>query len=115
MLSQRISEEEVLDSFLRGSIFNYVRDNPGTRLCGIRKALRQRNTSGIVYHLDTLEKFGLIRSYYGNETRKKPHFIDARQPLPVPVEPSVKSDTGEQQFKSPHAYQSGRPAATMAT
>jgi predicted transcriptional regulator len=60
-LYSRIKKEEVLDHFLRGRIFEFIRENPGEHYNIIKKELGLKNGS-LAYHLNTLEKEDYIKS-----------------------------------------------------
>jgi len=70
----RLAREDIFQRKLRHLIFEYVRNNPGSRFVQIRNALGLRN--GVTaYHLSVLEKLGLLHSkarlhrrwYYPND------------------------------------------------
>ena len=57
----RLRKDEVLDQFVRGQIYGYVRANPGDCYSSIRDSLELSN--GVVtYHLDILETEGFVRA-----------------------------------------------------
>ena len=70
-LYSKLKKEEVLDHFVRGQIYGYIKANPGEHYNSIKRALGLTNGS-LAYHLQTLErekfvkssKDGLYRRYY---------------------------------------------------
>ena len=57
----RLKKDHVLDHFLRGQIYGYIKANPGDNYNSIRDVLKLSN--GIVaHHLHTLEREGLVQS-----------------------------------------------------
>lgn len=67
-LYSRIHEENALDNFVRGRIYQYIKDNPGVHFSLLRKELGLNN--GVLsYHLHTLDRLELIKSRRGG-TRK---------------------------------------------
>ena len=60
-LFARYPKDEVLDNFVRGQIYGFIKSNPGCHYSYIKKKLEIQN--GILaYHLKILEKSGLIKS-----------------------------------------------------
>ncbi len=57
----KLKKEDVLGQFTRGRIYGYIEANPGDHFGAIRKALSLSNGNA-VYHLQVLEKEGLIVS-----------------------------------------------------
>ena len=57
----RISKEDVLDQFVRGQIFGYIKTNPGVHYNQIRRDIDVKNGT-LSYHLRVLEKTELIKS-----------------------------------------------------
>ena len=62
LLFSRKKKEEVLDNFIRGQLYGYIVDSPGINLGELMKKVT-RASGTVVYHLRTLERDGLIRSY----------------------------------------------------
>jgi predicted transcriptional regulator len=60
-LYTRLKKEKVLEHFTRGRIYGYIQANPGEHLNAIKRAL-EINNGAIVYHLNTLERMGYIKS-----------------------------------------------------
>ena len=60
-LFTRVEKDEALDHFNRGQIYGYIKTSPGVHYNKIRKELEIKN--GVLsYHLNLLEKIGLIKS-----------------------------------------------------
>ena len=79
-----IHEENALDHFTRGRIFQFIKDNPGTHYSRIRKELGLNN--GVLsYHLQTLTRVELIKSK--RHGTRKLFFITG---TPVPEEITAK-------------------------
>jgi len=57
----RIQKEDVLDQFVRGQIFGYIKTNPGVHYNQIRRGIDVKNGT-LSYHLSVLEKTELIKS-----------------------------------------------------
>jgi DNA-binding MarR family transcriptional regulator len=57
----RISKEDVLDQFVRGQIFGFIKTNPGVHYNQIRREIDVKNGT-LSYHLRVLEKTELIKS-----------------------------------------------------
>ena len=57
----RISKEDVLDQFVRGQIFGYIKTNPGVHYNQIRRDIDVKNGT-LSYHLRVLEKTELVKS-----------------------------------------------------
>ncbi|HEC89304.1 MAG TPA: MarR family transcriptional regulator [Thermoplasmatales archaeon] len=60
-LFTRISRNEVLENFVRGQIYGYIKSHPGVHYSKIRKNLGIGNGT-LAHHLYILEKTGLIKS-----------------------------------------------------
>jgi len=60
-LYSRIKKEEVLDHFVRGQIYGYIRANPGVHFNMLRSSLRVNNGT-LAHHLRTLEMQGFVKS-----------------------------------------------------
>jgi len=61
-LYTKLHKEKVLDHFNRGRIYEYVRNHPGAHFSELKRELRLTN-GGLAYHLYTLEREELIRSF----------------------------------------------------
>ncbi len=57
----RIQKEDVLDQFVRGQIFGYIKTNPGVHYNQIRRGIDVKNGT-LSYHLSVLEKTELVKS-----------------------------------------------------
>ena len=60
-LYSRIQKEDVLDHFVRGQIYGYIRANPGVHFNLLRASLRVNNGT-LAHHLRTLEVQGFVKS-----------------------------------------------------
>jgi uncharacterized membrane protein/DNA-binding MarR family transcriptional regulator len=60
-LYTKIKKDDVLDHFLRGQVYGYIKANPGEHYNSIKKALSLKNGT-LVYHLKTLEREEFIKS-----------------------------------------------------
>ena len=60
-LYSRIRKEEVLDHFVRGQIYGYIRANPGIHFNMLRSSLKVNNGT-LAHHLRTLEMQGFVKS-----------------------------------------------------
>ncbi len=89
-LFTRIKRDEVLDQFVRGQIYGYIRANPGDIYSSIRDNLGLKN--GVTtYHLDVLareeyvysEIDGTHRRFYptGWEEEKRPYLSKLQQSI----------------------------------
>jgi predicted transcriptional regulator len=68
LMYTRLRSEMVLDNFLRGQIYGHICENPGLHLNELKKKLELPNGT-LVYHLRTLEREGLIKSYQNGSGR----------------------------------------------
>jgi predicted transcriptional regulator len=57
----RIHKEDVLDQFVRGKIYGFIKGNPGVHYNQIMKDLDMKNGT-LSYHMYMLEKTGMIKS-----------------------------------------------------
>jgi len=60
-LYTRLDKEDVLDQFVRGQIYGYIKTNPGAHYNQIRRDIDVKNGT-LAYHLRVLEKTDLIKS-----------------------------------------------------
>jgi DNA-binding MarR family transcriptional regulator len=60
-LYTRIQKEDVLDQFVRGQIYGFIKTNPGAHYNQIRRQIGVKNGT-LSYHLGVLEKTELIKS-----------------------------------------------------
>ncbi|MDP6154874.1 MAG: helix-turn-helix domain-containing protein [Candidatus Thermoplasmatota archaeon] len=89
-----IHEENALDHFTRGRIYQYIKDNPGAYYSKIKKELGLNN--GVVsYHLQTLKRVELIKSRRSGI--RKMFFITGS---PLPKEISAKLNFMETSIRS---------------
>jgi len=68
LMYTRLKQEMVLDNFVRGQIYGHICENPGLHLSELKKRLVVPNGT-LVYHLRTLEREGLIKSYQNGAGR----------------------------------------------
>jgi DNA-binding MarR family transcriptional regulator len=61
-LYSRIKKEEVLDNFVRGQLFGHISEKPGMCFSELKRKVKRANGT-VTYHLRTLERDGLIKSY----------------------------------------------------
>jgi predicted transcriptional regulator len=61
-LYTKISKKDVLDHFVRGQIFGYLKVHPGDNYTTIKKNL-DLNNGTLTYHLNVLEREGMIKSW----------------------------------------------------
>ncbi len=61
-LYTKISKKDILDHFVRGQIFGYIKINPGDNYTTIKNNLELPNGT-LTYHLNILEKEGLVKSW----------------------------------------------------
>jgi predicted transcriptional regulator len=61
-LYTKISKKDVLDHFVRGQIFGYIKINPGDNYTTIKKNL-DLNNGTLTYHLNVLQREGLVKSW----------------------------------------------------
>jgi predicted transcriptional regulator len=60
-LFTRIKKDEVLENFVRGQIYGFIKTNPGCHYTKIKKKLGIGNGT-LAHHLNILEKTGMIKS-----------------------------------------------------
>jgi len=61
-LYTKIKRKDILDHFVRGQIFGYLKVHPGDNYTTIKKNL-ELNNGTLTYHLKVLEREGLIKSW----------------------------------------------------
>ena len=61
-LYTKLTKKDVLDHFVRGEIFGYIKVHPGDNYTTIKKNL-DLNNGTLTYHLNVLEKEGYIKSW----------------------------------------------------
>jgi len=64
----RLKQEMVLDNFVRGQIYGHICENPGLHLAEIQRKLKI-SAGTLIYHLKTLEREGLVKSYPNGSQR----------------------------------------------
>ena len=64
-LYTKIGKKDILDHFVRGEIYGYIKVNPGDNYTTIKKNL-DLNNGTLTYHLSVLEREGLIKSWNHN-------------------------------------------------
>jgi uncharacterized membrane protein/DNA-binding MarR family transcriptional regulator len=60
-LYTKLRKDDILDHFVRGQVYGYIKANPGEHYNSIKKALALKNGT-LVYHLKTLEREEFIKS-----------------------------------------------------
>jgi len=61
-LYMKMGKKDILDHFVRGEIYGYIKVHPGDNYTTIRKNLDLKNGT-LTYHLGVLEREGLIKSW----------------------------------------------------
>lgn len=61
-LYTKLRKKNILDHFVRGQIYGYIKVNPGDNYTTIKRNLDLKNGT-LTYHLKILEKEGLIKSW----------------------------------------------------
>jgi len=61
-LYTRLRKKDILDHFIRGEIYGYIKVNPGDNYSTIKRNL-DLNNGTLTYHLNVLEREGLIKSW----------------------------------------------------
>jgi predicted transcriptional regulator len=64
-LYTKIRKKDILDHFVRGEIFGYIKVNPGDNYTTIKNNLDLSNST-LTYHLSVLEREGLVKSWSSN-------------------------------------------------
>jgi predicted transcriptional regulator len=65
----KTKKEEVLDNFVRGQVYGYIKANPGVHYNQIKNELNLKNGS-LTYHLNMLEKQGYVKSQFDSIYRR---------------------------------------------
>jgi predicted transcriptional regulator len=86
----KLSKKDVLNHFIRGQIYGYIKVNPGDNYTTIKRNLDLRNGT-LTYHLDVLEREGLVKSQVRG-SRRHYYTSDARMPDDGTGFPAIKSD-----------------------
>ncbi|MEM4729987.1 MAG: NEW3 domain-containing protein [Thermoplasmata archaeon] len=84
-LYTKIKRDDVLDHFVRGQVYGYIKANPGEHYNSIRKALSLKNGT-LVYHLKTLERENFIKSVMDGRFRR---FYPVEMKIPEPSDELV--------------------------
>jgi predicted transcriptional regulator len=77
-LYSRIKKEKALDKYIRGRIFEYIKNNPGATYNSIKRAVGISNGC-LTYHLRVLDRTEIIHSKRNGTFR---HFFPKEMPLP---------------------------------
>jgi len=96
-LYSRLSHDKVLENYNRGRVYEYIELNPGAHFNGILAAL-DLNNGNLVYHLEVLQKEGLVTSRQEGMFRR---FYPRDMQLP----PLVENGTTEAQLRVLKAIQ----------
>jgi len=83
-LYTKLKRTSILDHFVRGQVYGYIKANPGEHYNAIKKALALKNGT-LVYHLQTLEREEYIKSVSDGRYKR---FYPAG--MKVPEEPLVR-------------------------
>jgi len=83
-LYTKLKRHSILDHFIRGQVYGYIKANPGEHYNAIKKALSLKNGT-LVYHLQTLEREEYIKSVSDGRYKR---FYPAG--MKVPEEPLVR-------------------------
>jgi DNA-binding MarR family transcriptional regulator len=84
-LYTKIKKDDVLDHFVRGQVYGYIKANPGEHYNSIKKALSLKNGT-LVYHLKTLEREEFIKSVSDGRFKR---FYPKEMKVPEPAEEMV--------------------------
>ena len=90
-LYTRLSRDKVLESYSRGRVYQYVALNPGAHFNAIRADLGMNN-GALVYHIEVLEREGLLRSRADGMYRRF-YTMEAQPP------PLLENGTSEVQLR----------------
>jgi len=77
-LYTKLRKENLLDHYSRGRVYQFIELNPGEHFNAVRKAL-DLNIGTATYHLDVLERSGIIRSRLDGIYKR---FYPANMPIP---------------------------------
>ncbi len=86
----KLSKKDILDHFIRGEIFGYIKVHPGDNYTTIKQNLNLKNGT-LTYHLDVLEREGLVKSQVRG-SRRHYYAKEARMPDDGTGFPEIKSD-----------------------
>ncbi|MBM4247901.1 MAG: winged helix-turn-helix transcriptional regulator [Euryarchaeota archaeon] len=84
-LYTKIKKDDILDHFVRGQVYGYIKANPGEHYNSIKKALSLKNGT-LVYHLKTLEREEFIKSVADGRFKR---FYPREMKVPEPSEELV--------------------------
>ncbi|MGQ9583461.1 MAG: winged helix-turn-helix transcriptional regulator [Thermoplasmatota archaeon] len=84
-LYTKIKRDDILDHFIRGQVYGYIKANPGEHYNSIKKALSLKNGT-LMYHLKTLEREDFIKSVVDGRFRR---FYPKDMKIPDPSEELV--------------------------
>ncbi|MBU1941627.1 MAG: winged helix-turn-helix transcriptional regulator, partial [Candidatus Thermoplasmatota archaeon] len=99
---QRIHTDDVLDLFVRGEIYGYIKGNPGVHYNHIMRELKIQNGT-LSYHLHMLEKTGMIKSrkegiryraFYTTEMKFPEHERHRLSELQIKMLQTIKEQRG---------------------
>ncbi|HTD81580.1 MAG TPA: right-handed parallel beta-helix repeat-containing protein, partial [Thermoplasmata archaeon] len=96
-LYSRLSKDKVLENYNRGRVYQYVELNPGAHFNAILAGLRMNN-GALVYHLEVLQKEGLVTSRQDGMYRRF-------YPRDVQPPPILENGTSEVQLRVLKAVQ----------
>jgi uncharacterized membrane protein/DNA-binding MarR family transcriptional regulator len=84
-LYSKIRKDDILDHFVRGQVYGYIKANPGEHYNSIKKALSLKNGT-LVYHLKTLEREEFIKSIIDGRFKR---FYPREMKVPEPSDEMV--------------------------
>jgi uncharacterized membrane protein/DNA-binding MarR family transcriptional regulator len=84
-LYSKIKKDDILDHFVRGQVYGYIKANPGEHYNSIKKALALKNGT-LVYHLKTLEREEFIKSVVDGRFKR---FYPREMKVPEPSDELV--------------------------
>ncbi len=84
-LYTKIKKDDILDHFVRGQVYGYIKANPGEHYNSIKKALSLKNGT-LVYHLKTLEREEFIKSVVDGRFKR---FYPREMKVPEPSDELV--------------------------
>ncbi len=84
-LYTKIKRDDVLDHFVRGQVYGYIKANPGEHYNSIKQALSLKNGT-LMYHLKTLEREDYIKSVVDGRFRR---FYPKEMKIPEPSDELV--------------------------
>ena len=84
-LYTKIKKDDILDHFVCGQVYGYIKANPGEHYNSIKKALSLKNGT-LVYHLKTLEREEFIKSIIDGRFKR---FYPREMKVPEPSDELV--------------------------